>query len=375
MELKDLMEHWERLGSTDPYWAILTSPDKMYNRWDIGSFFATGKDKVGELLAKTNERGISVTGGSALDFGCGVGRLTQALAEKFQEVDGVDISPSMIGLARKFNRHGARCRYHVNSRDDLSLFPSQRFDFILCYIVLQHVGPTHALSYIREFVRILRPGGLAVFQLPTRLREPEPEPVGEAPPPLPPGGFSAQIELLGMPSRFASGCQVVLRVRVRNTSMASWPNWGDSQGRGLVQLGNHWLDEKGGLLQNDDARARLQETVEPEKEVFLELAVRPPSPPGKYRLVLDMVQENVAWFQQRGNKPWAAEVDVAARSEAASPALSSPTPSDDHRMDMFGVPEANVRGAVAEAGGRVLAAEEDNSAGAEWESRLYFVTR
>lgn len=45
----------------------------------------------------------------ALDFGCGVGRLTQALAAHFDEVTGVDISPSMIKLAKKYSRHGDGC--------------------------------------------------------------------------------------------------------------------------------------------------------------------------------------------------------------------------------------------------------------------------
>ncbi len=57
------------------------------------------------------DRQISFPKRRALDFGCGVGRLTQALARHFNIVDGVDIAPSMIELANQFNRSGGRCRY------------------------------------------------------------------------------------------------------------------------------------------------------------------------------------------------------------------------------------------------------------------------
>ena len=43
---------------------------------------------------------------SALDFGCGIGRLSQALAEHFDQVYGVDISPKMIELARAAQSQG-----------------------------------------------------------------------------------------------------------------------------------------------------------------------------------------------------------------------------------------------------------------------------
>jgi ubiquinone/menaquinone biosynthesis C-methylase UbiE len=80
---------------------------------------------------------------------------------------GVDIAPAMIDLAQRYNRHGERCRYIVNDEDDLRMFPARSFDFLCSQITLQHVPPRYSLNYLREFVRVLRPRGMLVFQLPS----------------------------------------------------------------------------------------------------------------------------------------------------------------------------------------------------------------
>ena len=164
MKLKRLQSDWDELGRRDPLWAVLTAPEKRGNRWDEAEFFATGVQAVEGILRHFESLGLTFGRGKALDFGCGVGRLTQALAEHFDEVHGVDIAPSMIELARSHNRCGDRCTYHVNDRDDLALFEDGAFDFVLSLITLQHMPPAHATSYLREFVRVLAPGGVMVVQ-------------------------------------------------------------------------------------------------------------------------------------------------------------------------------------------------------------------
>jgi len=104
--------------------------------------------------------------GRALDFGCGVGRLTQALSPHFKNVVGVDVADSMIERAKNFNRHGDRCRYVVNAAANLGQFESGSFDFIYCHVVLQHMKPEYATCYIAEFMRLLARGGIAVFDIP-----------------------------------------------------------------------------------------------------------------------------------------------------------------------------------------------------------------
>lgn len=172
VELKELKQTWDELGQRDPMWAVLAEPDKKGNRWQTDEFFATGVSEINRLLANGGALGFPKNRLKALDFGCGPGRLTQALATHFDEASGVDIAPSMIQKANSLNRHGAKCKYFVNEASDLRLFPSERFDFIVSMIVLQHVGTEPAKKYIREFVRILAPGGLLVFQVPdSRVQE------------------------------------------------------------------------------------------------------------------------------------------------------------------------------------------------------------
>ena len=175
MELKELQNNWDHFGKQDPLWAILAAHDKKGNKWDLEEFFEVGKREIAGVMEYVQKLGIILQRGRALDFGCGVGRLTQTLANYFDEVVGIDIAPSMVKLARHYNRSGARCVFHVNEQDNLRLFPDQEFDFIYTNIVLQHMKPEYAKSYIKEFLRVLKPEAVLIFQLPSRnLAPPRP---------------------------------------------------------------------------------------------------------------------------------------------------------------------------------------------------------
>ena len=185
MELKELQKHWNQFGKQDPLFAILTKDGKQGNKWNLDEFFEIGRQEIADVMEYVQKRGILQHRGRALDFGCGVGRLTQALASYFEEVVGIDIAPSMVLLAKRYNQFGARCVYRVNDQDNLTLFRDQEFHFIYTNIVLQHMKPEYAKSYIKEFLRVLKPEGVLIFQLPSRnLAPPRPhkppiEPVHE----------------------------------------------------------------------------------------------------------------------------------------------------------------------------------------------------
>jgi SAM-dependent methyltransferase len=167
MDLGKLQANWTTLGQRDPLWAILVDPEKRGNRWRLEEFFETGRQEIDAALRHVQAVGLAAPRRRALDFGCGVGRLTQALAARFEEVVGIDIAASMIELAREYNRYPATCTYQVNPHNDLRLFPDDHFDFIYSNIVLQHMEPAYATAYIREFIRVLAPGGVLLFQLPS----------------------------------------------------------------------------------------------------------------------------------------------------------------------------------------------------------------
>ena len=167
MRLRALRRHWDRLAQQDPLWAVLTDPGKRDGGWDVDQFFRAGTEELSAVLQRAARLGIAVSRRRALDFGCGVGRVTQAMAGSFERCDGVDISASMLQLARRHNRDPARCSYHLNVADDLRLFPDAAFTFVFSTLVLQHIAPAYTSGYIKELLRVLAPGGLLVFQLPS----------------------------------------------------------------------------------------------------------------------------------------------------------------------------------------------------------------
>jgi ubiquinone/menaquinone biosynthesis C-methylase UbiE len=170
LNLRSLRKHWDLFGARDPLWAILTHPERKDRRWDIGEFFETGIGEINGVLNYVDALAPGYGKRRALDFGCGVGRLSQALAEHFEEVYGVDISSAMIQHARGHNRHGDRCHYLVNEVDDLRIFPDEHFDFIYSNITLQHMPSRYSRRYIAEFLRVLAPAGALLFQLPGQAR-------------------------------------------------------------------------------------------------------------------------------------------------------------------------------------------------------------
>jgi ubiquinone/menaquinone biosynthesis C-methylase UbiE len=166
MKLWQTRLHWEKFARTDPMWAVLTDPTKAGNRWNADEFFSTGRQEVDAALAHVRQLCPGLRTAQALDFGCGVGRLTQALAEHFAQVTGVDIAEAMLALAREHNRHGDRVHYVHNTSADLAVFADSTFDFVLSVITLQHIAPDYTRRYLAEFVRVLAPGGVALFQIP-----------------------------------------------------------------------------------------------------------------------------------------------------------------------------------------------------------------
>ncbi len=167
--IKKLKKNWDGLGKIDPLWAILTCPEKKGNKWQIEEFFEKGVREIQEVMNYVDSLDTEIKNRKALDFGCGVGRLSQALACHFDEVYGIDIAPSMIYLANKYNRYKNKCEYCLNDSDDLLLFKNNTFDFIYTNITLQHIQPKYSKKYLKEFLRILITGGLLIFQLPSQI--------------------------------------------------------------------------------------------------------------------------------------------------------------------------------------------------------------
>jgi SAM-dependent methyltransferase len=372
MDLTDLQQHWDHFGREDPLWAILTLPGKENRQWNLIDFFQTGVDEIFSVLDYVGHRGLQPGRGAALDFGCGVGRLTQALCSHFDRVWGVDIAPSMIANARTFNRFSERCIYQVNARDDLGIFEDGSFDFVYSNITLQHMPARFSLRYIQEFLRVLAPNGAALFQLPAgQNSQLVAAQVGRtiAAGPLPAGAFKAEISVKTSPITVRAGSRVSIETRVGNTGSACWPSSGQPGGVYWLHLGDHWLDGSGKVIAFDDARVSLPHDVAPGETAPMTIEPFAPNQPGDYLLELDMVQEGVAWFKDRGSCSIRVPVHVTENAVAAKAEAVVP------RMEMHCVPSEKIVRLVEDSAGEVVDTVEDGWAGPEWRSVRYLVRK
>ena len=384
-----MQEYWDRHAAADPLWTVLAFPDKSGGRWSLQEFMKTGEREIALLCHRFAELQLKLPHRRALDFGCGVGRLTQALARRHQHVLGADISPVMIDLARALNRYPDRVEYMCTATTGLETLRDGSFDCIYSNIVLQHVAPELSVQYLNQFFRLLEPDGLLVFQLPSHRDSPRDAEIKA----MPDDAYRGAIELAApvLPS-VAAASAFAVTLRVRNASEHTW-----SQPRvGPLAVGNHWLDAGGELmLVQDDGRSPLLQTVPPGLEWPVLLTLRAPADAGTYVGEIDLVHEGVTWFGHKGSPTLRFTLhvthDAAAVMTDRRPQLMQefpvPTYPDDvipkpaavaeppsrAEFPMHGVPREDVMAIIRRHGGRLAYLEDDRRAGPEWVSYRYFV--
>jgi SAM-dependent methyltransferase len=137
--------------------------------WMEGDFFASGERDVARHLDPVLARfGFEPQNKKLLEIGCGVGRMSFNLSKRFGELHALDISPEMIKRANEYKeKFGAsNVHFHLGSGQDLSGFGKEEFDFCFSYIVFQHIPNVDLIfQYIREIGRVLKPGGMFLFQV------------------------------------------------------------------------------------------------------------------------------------------------------------------------------------------------------------------
>jgi hypothetical protein len=199
---------------------------------------------------------------------------------------------------------------------------------------------------------------------------------------LPEAGFRAKITVVDAPPSMEAGVPTTVRARVRNESEATWWAMADGEGRCHVRVGNHWLDRQGkDVLVHEDGRVILPTDLAPGQEADVSLTVTPPADPGRYVLEVDVVQEGVTWFKDRGSPTvrTPAFVKAARRRAAKSPAPSAPVdappvePTWEPTMEMHGIPQNEVIALVEGAGGRVLNVR--TARGGDWLHGFYTVRK
>src|SRR5438034_420179 len=130
MSVASQRRDWDDLSLLDPYWAILSDPDRRFGGWDRETFLQSGTEAVDALLREGARFGLPLAHGDALDFGCGAGRLTRALSDHFEHCLGLDISAHMVEEARAVTSGIENCRFAEQDGADLASLATDSFDLV-----------------------------------------------------------------------------------------------------------------------------------------------------------------------------------------------------------------------------------------------------
>lgn len=159
---KAMKKDWDQRARRDAFFYIAS----WRKDWSESSFFDSGRRDYSTLVEPVlKEMNLNPSTASMAEVGCGAGRMTRTFAKTFAAVTAVDISAEMLASARHYLSECENVSWVLTDGTNLCGVPSETVDFVFSYLVLQHF-PTRALifSMIREMLRILRPGGVFLFQ-------------------------------------------------------------------------------------------------------------------------------------------------------------------------------------------------------------------
>jgi SAM-dependent methyltransferase len=159
LSLEKQQEWWDGAASANAKSAILSEKQS----WDTDEFFASGVAWWTEQRNFAASHGVTLSGRTALDFGCGIGRMTCALTSDYETVTGVDISAKMLEQAASHPK-----TQFIQAASYPLPFPDRSFDLVHSSLVVQHISHPHSLEYLREFFRLSR--GQILFDVPVGER-------------------------------------------------------------------------------------------------------------------------------------------------------------------------------------------------------------
>ena len=158
--MNEMRERWDRRAQTDAVAYIESTRDVP----DLEGFFALG-EHFAQVLADPVL--VGVARGRALDLGCGLGRITRALARRFDEVVAVDVSAEMVRRAEELHPEDELPNVSFHATDGVHLpLEDESVDFVFSYEVFQHLPSRDVMqANLLEVARILRPEGLALIHV------------------------------------------------------------------------------------------------------------------------------------------------------------------------------------------------------------------
>ncbi|WP_019830944.1 class I SAM-dependent methyltransferase [Sphingomonas sp. PR090111-T3T-6A] len=161
--LRDTDEDWKGIAG-EPYYGVFShleyfrenlTPERLEHFW------ASGRGDIGWQLDLLRRHYGDFQPKSVIDFGCGVGRLSRALAEIVDQVYGIDVAEGMREEARK------NVPANVQIFEAIDSVPAETVDWINSTIVFQHIHPANGLPLFQKLLDRLAPGGGMTVQFTT----------------------------------------------------------------------------------------------------------------------------------------------------------------------------------------------------------------
>lgn len=162
--------NWKKWAEKDPYFGVVSHEQFHGDRIKDhkAEFFLSGVREITRFVEIFEQTFSTLNKGRALDFGCGVGRLSLALSQVFEEVVGLDIADGMLAEAKQNAKEMNRTNVRFERSDDLLSNAKGKFDFVNSFIVLQHIPEKRGLEIIRQLIEKLKPGGGLMLHVSTR---------------------------------------------------------------------------------------------------------------------------------------------------------------------------------------------------------------
>jgi hypothetical protein len=150
---------------------------------------------------------------------------------------------------------------------------------------------------------------------PSAQTQPAKAQVPSEPAALPNTAFKAEISLVDPPTKLRAGQKETVRVKIKNASNEMWwargaPVNTRPDNRFYIAAGDRWLKADGSLMTDMDGRYGIGKDLKPGEETEVPLAITAPKDPGDYTLEVDLVQEQVAWFREKGSPTAKTKVTV-----------------------------------------------------------------
>lgn len=159
----DMASFWDERARENAAYFVDNTLD--YRSPNFDRFWEDGPRTVDRVLALVDAPAIPPDA-HVVEIGCGIGRLTRALAARAASVRALDVSAEMLERARAANPGLDTVEWLHGDGATLTGIADASTDVVFSHVVFQHIpDPSITLGYVCEMGRVLRPGGWAAFQI------------------------------------------------------------------------------------------------------------------------------------------------------------------------------------------------------------------